>query len=159
SAPADTITPAGGPQAAAVLASAAPSNDVSINGAKKPDPGTAPRGALAAPASPPSTTIPATATTLREASAKELFAAKPDANGVGVNAGLRFRLIRLADGQQAEVDPATTTFHSGDRVRFAFDSNIDGYLYVVQQGSSGRWTVLFPGSKINGGRNAVKRAE
>jgi serine/threonine-protein kinase len=96
----------------------------------------------------------------RELSARELFTAKPDAAGGRVNTGLRFRLLRrTADGQESEVDPAATTFHSGERVRFAFDSNIDGYLYVVQQGSSGRWTVLFPGARINGGKNAVKRAE
>jgi hypothetical protein len=53
---------------------------------------------------------------------------------------------------EADADPSTT-FHSGDRVRFAFESNIDGYLYVVQAGSSGRWTVLLPKPDANTGRN------
>ena len=39
------------------------------------------------------------------------------------------------------------------------EPNVDGYLYVVQQGSSGRWTVLFPGARINGGRNAIRAFE
>lgn len=86
--------------------------------------------------------------------------ASPGASGDDVNAGLRFRLTRrTADGSVADVDPSTTTFRSGDRVRFAFESNIDAYLYVVQQGSSGRWTMLFPGPRINGGRNAVKKSD
>ena len=53
----------------------------------------------------------------------------------------------------------STTFRSGDRVRFSFNANIDGFLYVVQQGSSGRWTVLFPGPRINGGKNAIQTGE
>ncbi len=57
-----------------------------------------------------------------------------------------------------DVDPAGD-FKTGDRLRFAFESNIDGYLYVAQQGASGNWDVLFPNPEINGGRNAVKRFE
>jgi hypothetical protein len=73
------------------------------------------------------------------------------------NTGLKYRVIqRLVSGQEVDVDPATT-FRSGDRVRFAFESNTDGYLYVAQQGSSGRWTVLFPNPEANGGTNTVGR--
>jgi serine/threonine-protein kinase len=145
--------------ATTVPTSTAPSSNASPNREKPAAGGPPPSVAAAAPSPDSSAPTPPGATTPHEVSAKELFGAKSDGNGGGANPGLRFRLIRLADGQQTEVDPATTTFHSGDRVRFAFDSNVDGYLYVVQQGSSGRWTVLFPGSQINSGRNAVKRAE
>jgi serine/threonine-protein kinase len=89
--------------------------------------------------------------------AKQLFAGS--ATGPAIGPGLRYRLTRRTpDGAESDVDPAATIFHSGDRVRFTFESNIAGFLYVVQQGSSGRWTVLFPGPNINGGRNAVERA-
>ena len=44
-------------------------------------------------------------------------------------------------------------------MRFTFESNSDGYLYVVQEGSSGQWTVLFPHPQINGGNNLVRRLE
>jgi hypothetical protein len=89
----------------------------------------------------------------KEMDAKEMFAST-DAN---VAPGLRFRMIQAgADDASSDVDPAKE-FRSGDRVRFAFESNIDGYLYVAQKGSSGNWTVLFPAVEINGGRNAVKR--
>jgi hypothetical protein len=73
--------------------------------------------------------------------------------------GLRFRTILEGPGATpVDVDPARD-FHTGDRIRFAFESNIDGYLYVAQRGTSGNWTVLFPNPDINGGRNAVKRFE
>jgi hypothetical protein len=76
-----------------------------------------------------------------------------------VSPGLRFRLIHEGPNAAAlDVDPARE-FHTGDRIRFAFESNINGYLYVAQRGTSGNWTVLFPNPNINGGRNAVKRFE
>ena len=62
-------------------------------------------------------------------------------------------------GSEIDVDPATAIFRAGDRVRLSFESNMDGYLYVVQEGSSGRWTVMFPNPDINGGRNSIRRGE
>ncbi len=72
-------------------------------------------------------------------------------------AGLRYAVIQQVEpGREAGVDPARE-FHSGDRVRFEFESNLDGYLYVIQQGSSGTWRVLFPDARINGGTNRVQK--
>ena len=74
-----------------------------------------------------------------------------------VNAGLKYRILRRAPGGDAiEVD-ADTLFRSGDLIRFAFEPNVDGFLYVIQRGSTGRWSVLFPHPQIYGGRNAVTR--
>lgn len=117
----------------------------------------APDVAKAVPASSPETVkpnealvVPAPAVT-----AKELFA-----NTTGtLAAGLRYRLIRqLADGTEVDVDSATT-FHSGDKLKLSFESNIAGYLYVAMQGSSGTWAVLFPSVQINGGRNQIAPLE
>ena len=78
-------------------------------------------------------------------------------NDASVSPGLRFRMIQAGDGDAPiDVDSAKD-FQTGDRIRFAFESNINGYLYVAQQGTSGNWTVLFPNPQINGGRNAVER--
>lgn len=41
------------------------------------------------------------------------------------------------------VDPGHV-LHAGDRVRFRFSSNFDGYLYVTNLGTSGRYELLFP---------------
>ena len=58
--------------------------------------------------------------------------------------GLRYSvLLRDPDGQYAEVSP-DATFHSGDRIRLSLMANEPGYLYVIEQGSSGNWTPLFP---------------
>src|ERR1039457_2881320 len=74
-------------------------------------------------------------------------------------AGLRYAVLQEVEpGKEVAVDPAKE-FHSGDRVRFEFESNLDGYLYVSQEGSSGRWTVLFPDARINGGTNHVQKRQ
>jgi len=89
------------------------------------------------------------------ATARQLFASTAGTPA----AGLRYRLIQqLADGSEVDVDTATT-FHSGDKVKLSFESNIAGYLYVASQGSSGNWTVLFPSAQINGGRNQIAPLE
>ena len=77
----------------------------------------------------------------------------------GTNAGIRYRVLRRGPtGEAVEVDPETT-FRSGDRIRFSFEPNVDGFLYVVQRGSSGQWSVLLPHPQINNGQNAVTKFE
>jgi len=89
------------------------------------------------------------------ATAKQLFSSTTGAPA----AGLRYRLIQQRpDGTDVDVDTATT-FHSGDKVKLSFESNISGYLYVAMQGSSGNWAVLFPSVQINGGRNQLAPLE
>ncbi|MCI0623120.1 MAG: DUF4384 domain-containing protein [Acidobacteria bacterium] len=71
--------------------------------------------------------------------------------------GLKYRiLLRSPDCDIREVDPSYT-FHSGDKVRLQIESNVDGYLYVLQKGSTGRDQMLFPDPKINGGDNKITR--
>jgi Domain of unknown function (DUF4384) len=41
-------------------------------------------------------------------------------------------------------DPSRFVFRSGDRIRFHVKTNVPGYLYVVNRGSSGQDTMLFP---------------
>lgn len=79
--------------------------------------------------------------------------------GTGSKSGIRYRVLRREPGGAAlEVDP-DTTFRSGERIRFGFEPNIDGFLYVVQRGSTGQWSVLLPHPQINDGRNAVTEFE
>jgi hypothetical protein len=93
---------------------------------------------------------------VRDIGAKELFSSTSAEN---VSPGLRFRMLQAGPNDTVLDVDHTKDFHTGDRVRFAFESNINGYLYVAQQGASGSWTVLFPNPQINGGRNSVKRFE
>ena len=110
---------------------------------------TAPAPADGRPATKPSPT------------AKGLYYQSSDAPNGGIagsadpNAGIRYRVLRRQPGGGAAEVDAETTFRSGDRIRFAFEPNVDGFLYVVQRGSSGRWSVLLPHPEINEGRNAV----
>ena len=73
--------------------------------------------------------------------------------------GMRYSVLkRNAAGTYQEVD-ADTTFHSGDRIRLEAQANSTGYLYVVAQGSSGNWQVLFPSREVSNGSNLVHRGE
>ena len=58
--------------------------------------------------------------------------------------GLRCSLLlRGADNEYSEVTPGTV-FHSGDHIRMSFLANEPGYFYVIQQGSSGAWSPIYP---------------
>lgn len=63
--------------------------------------------------------------------------------------GLRYSVVQvLSNGQTAEV-PVATNFRTGDRVRVQVESNDAAFLYVVTQGSSGTWQVLFPSKEYD----------
>jgi hypothetical protein len=70
--------------------------------------------------------------------------------------GLRYSvLLRGADGQYAEVPPGTV-FHSGDHIRLSLMANEPGYLYVIEQGSSGNWSPIFPKAGAAADANHIK---
>jgi hypothetical protein len=70
--------------------------------------------------------------------------------------GLRYTMLKKTGDESAEVD-AESVFHAGDRIRIAVETNDDGYLYVVNQGSSGTWKLLFPSPEIKNGDNHVQK--
>jgi hypothetical protein len=43
-----------------------------------------------------------------------------------------------------QVTSPQLVFHAGDLVRFRFKSSFDGYLYVMDQSTSGKYLLLFP---------------
>ena len=58
--------------------------------------------------------------------------------------GVRYSiLLRDSANKYNEVSP-NQVFHSGDYVHLSVMSNRTGYLYVIQQGSSGNWSAIFP---------------
>ena len=70
-------------------------------------------------------------------------------------------LLRGAENEYAEVTPGTV-FHSGDHIRLSFLANEPGYFYVIQQGSSGAWSPIYPprnaspdSSKVEAGKLQV----
>jgi len=55
-------------------------------------------------------------------------------------------LERLDHDTWRTIDPGLV-LAQGDRVRFKFRTNFDGYLYVMNQSSSGTYEQLFPGEE------------
>jgi len=69
--------------------------------------------------------------------------------------GLRYAVLKLdSSGAYREVDP-DTSFRTGDAIRLQVEANTTGYLYVVTQGASGQWQLLFPRPEVSGGSNRV----
>jgi hypothetical protein len=69
--------------------------------------------------------------------------------------GLRYSLLRRGAARTFDEISPDATFRAGDLVRISVTSNQRGYLYIIQKGSSGEWTPLFPDPQISGGDNLV----
>lgn len=70
---------------------------------------------------------------------------------------MRIVLERLQNQHWATVDPGLV-FAQGDRVRFRVTTDFEGYLYVVNYGTSGKYSVLFP-SKDAGADNKLAKGQ
>jgi hypothetical protein len=79
------------------------------------------------------------------------------ANVANVPLGLRYSVLKRDASEKFVETDADTTFRSGDRIRLSVDSNSSGYLYVVAQGSSGNWRLLFPSAEAQGGSNHIDK--
>jgi hypothetical protein len=52
-------------------------------------------------------------------------------------------VLKLAEGKLVPVDPSTE-FKAGDQIKIQFQSNFEGYIYVVNIEPNGKRKVLFP---------------
>jgi Domain of unknown function (DUF4384) len=50
---------------------------------------------------------------------------------------------------------AEFVFATGDKIRFRFHSAVNGYLYVMDQGSSGKWHQLYPRDELTQSRRVL----
>lgn len=129
---------------------------------------TPPPEAVPAPAQPPETKPAPPKVADKKAAPKRtpvrpaappVVATAPAPTPAPVPLGLRYSVLkRDSAGKFQEVDP-DSTFRSGDRIRIQVAVNTPGYLYVVMQGSSGNWRLLFPSSEVAGGNNLIQRGE
>jgi hypothetical protein len=73
-----------------------------------------------------------------------------------MNLGLRYGVLLVdpRSGQADAADPARV-FRSGECIALEFEANRSGYLYVLEQGSSGKWLSLFPSAELPGESNVV----
>ncbi len=70
--------------------------------------------------------------------------------------GIRYTMLKSdSSGSYSEVLPSGV-FHSGDRIRLSVMSNQSGYLYIIEQGTSGDWKPLFPSSGAPDDSNRVE---
>jgi hypothetical protein len=71
---------------------------------------------------------------------------------------LQWRVLKVAeDGSDQETSPIAM-FHTGDRLRLAVKTNQDGFLYIVHQSSpTSPGQIIFPDSRLNEGRNDVRK--
>lgn len=74
------------------------------------------------------------------------------------NTGSSVLSIRLEKktGDAAQAVPQNTVFRNGEILRFRLTSQIDGYLYVVDKGSTGNTAVLFPAGGAGAGNHIEK---
>ena len=91
-------------------------------------------------------------TPIIKASAGQPATAPAPANGPAL--GLKYTILKRTGNDNVEVPPETV-FHAGDRIQFSVQTNGPGYLYIVNQGSSGTWKPIFPSPEVAEGDNHV----
>jgi len=69
--------------------------------------------------------------------------------------GLRYSVLKSADGVNYSETDAGAVFRSGDKLKISLESNDTAHLYMVARGSSGTWSVLFPNPEVARGSNIV----
>src|SRR5580704_1889087 len=63
--------------------------------------------------------------------------------------------VERSEAGDWKVVPAGSVFKKGDHLRFLIRANFDGYLYVMNYGTSGQYTNLFPREET-GTENRIK---
>jgi hypothetical protein len=71
--------------------------------------------------------------------------------------GLRYDLVLInpKSGKVAPADPERV-FQPGECMALEFEANLSGYLYVLEQGSSGAWSPLLPSPEMPDEANILK---
>lgn len=69
--------------------------------------------------------------------------------------GLRYTLRKKVGDSTTDISP-DAVFHSGDHIQLGVEVNEPGYLYMISQGTSGTWNVLFPSPNLDNGDNRVQ---
>jgi hypothetical protein len=83
---------------------------------------------------------------------------KPAAPAPAASSGLQITLERkMPDGKVQSVD-SDHVFEPGDIVHFRVRSDFDGFLYVMDQGTSGKYATVFPSGDA-GADNRVRQGQ
>jgi hypothetical protein len=79
---------------------------------------------------------------------------KEDYNAGKVD-GMRILILKSEGGSFTPVDPGRV-FRNGDEIRLSFESNFDGFAYVINVAPDGNKRVLYPSSKMANGSNTIR---
>lgn len=93
-----------------------------------------------------------------EDQARDLFFVS-DKKGQGRNIGMQVKVYQMLESYDFSVVSPYKEFRSGDRIKFGIETNVDGYIYVIGQGTSGKSQLLYPVQQVNKGRNFIYRGE
>jgi hypothetical protein len=95
----------------------------------------------------------------KQALANAIAAYTPDGTPVrkAANLGVRYNIMKVnpATGDQIAV-PSDSTFRKGDCVTIRMSPNRGGFLYVFNQGTSGKWQPLIPSEDLPEEPSTVK---
>ncbi|MGI8741307.1 MAG: DUF4384 domain-containing protein [Bryobacteraceae bacterium] len=75
------------------------------------------------------------------------------------NTGLMYYLELVKPSGEVLRVNSTRAFHSGEKVRLHFTTNMDGRLVIVQKQKNGTSEVLFPDKRVRDGDNRLKAGE
>jgi hypothetical protein len=72
---------------------------------------------------------------------------------------LQFRVLKQGeDGSPVEINPSAI-FFTGDQLQLRITPNQDGYLHIIQHTDGTDGAIIFPETRINEGKNYVKKNE
>jgi hypothetical protein len=72
---------------------------------------------------------------------------------------IEYRVLKKGeDGSPVETNPGAV-FYTGDLLQLRFKPNQDGYLHILQHTEGGDGAIIFPETRINEGKNFVKKNE
>ena len=69
--------------------------------------------------------------------------------------GLKYTILKRVGDAMVETAP-DAVFRAGDRIQISVEPNGPGFLYIVNQGSSGTWKPMFPSPEVEDGNNHVE---
>lgn len=72
---------------------------------------------------------------------------------------LEYRVMKQAEDLSPRETNPQTVFHTGDRLQLRIKTNQNGYLYIIQNTETGDGQIIFPDSRIDEGRNLVRKNE
>jgi hypothetical protein len=72
---------------------------------------------------------------------------------------LEYRVLKQAENLSPQETNPQAVFYTGDRLQLRVRVNQDGYLYIIQSANDGDGQIIFPDSRINYGRNLIRKNE